>query len=103
LNEIDPVAIRDGHAVIGLTFCPGKKHQVMYSGSWDRDLCIDLEAIQAFGAKALVTLMEREELAEINVPADVLESESREYGLEWHHLPISRHNRPVTRCSAPHR
>jgi hypothetical protein len=55
---------------------------------WDRDLRIDLEAIQAFGAKALVTLMESKELVEANLSANLLASLSRELGLEWQHLPI---------------
>lgn len=82
------MTIRDGQGVIGLTFCPGKKHHGMYSGSWDRDIFLDLEAIQKFDAKALVTLMEGEELAHVKVPAATLASQSRRYGLEWHHLPV---------------
>jgi hypothetical protein len=49
---INPVGIPDGGGSIGLTFCPGKKHDSAYSGRWDRDLTLDLAAIQAFGAKA---------------------------------------------------
>ncbi len=86
--KINPVVIRDGRGVIGLTFCPGKKHQSLYSGTWDRDLCTDLQAIQSFGAKTLVTLMESQELDEVNVPVGLLGSWARELGLEWHHLPI---------------
>lgn len=86
--KIDPVVIRDGSGVIGLTFCPGKKHYGQYSGAWNRDLCADLQVIQSFGAKALVTLMESEELDEVNVPFALLGSSAKEFGLEWHHLPV---------------
>lgn len=86
--KIDPVSIRDGRGVIGLTFCPGKKHEGLYSGAWNRDLCADLGVIQSFGAKTLVTLMESTELDEVNVPVSLLGSWAREFGLEWHHLPI---------------
>ena len=30
--KIDPVVIRDGQGVIGLTFCPGKKDQGLHGG-----------------------------------------------------------------------
>ena len=43
--KIDPVSIRDRRGVIGLTFCPGKKGESMYSGGWDRDLRADLGVI----------------------------------------------------------
>jgi ADP-ribosyl-[dinitrogen reductase] hydrolase len=86
--KIDPVVIRDGRGAIGLTFCPGKKHQGLYSGSWSRDLSTDLQTIQAFGAKTLVTLMESEELDQVNVPVGLLGSWAKDFGLEWHHLPI---------------
>ena len=86
--QIQPVVIRDGPGVIGLTFCPGKKHEGLYSGTWDRDLRTDLAAIQAFGAKALVTLMETAELDGVGVPVSMLASLAKEFGLEWHHLPI---------------
>jgi ADP-ribosyl-[dinitrogen reductase] hydrolase len=86
--KIAAVIIRDGPGVIGLTFCPGKKHKGLYSGHWDRNLRSDLSVIQAFGAKILVTLMENEELSDVGVPAESLASAAKEFGLEWHHLPI---------------
>ena len=95
--KIDPVVIRDGQGVIGLTFCPGKKHQGLYSGAWRRDLRADLEVIQAFGATSLVTLMECAELDEVGVPASLLGSSAKEFGLEWHHLPIKDVHAPDER------
>jgi len=95
--QINPVAIRDGRGVIGLTFCPGKKHQGLYSGAWNRELRTDLQAIQTFGAKALVTLMESEELEEVNVPAGLLAEWAREFGFEWHHLPVKDVHTPDER------
>lgn len=80
--------IRDGAGIIGLTFCPGKKHHGLYSGVWDRDLAVDLQAIQAFGARTLVTLMDGSELDAVGVPVGLLSSTARDFGLEWHHLPI---------------
>src|ERR1019366_417276 len=87
--RIEPVEIRDGRGVIGLTFCPGKKHTGMISGAWDRDLRIDMKAIEDFGAAALVTLMEDAELDAVHVPPDRLRAEAREHGIEWHYLPVA--------------
>lgn len=95
--KIDPVGIRDGQGVIGLTFCPGKKHQGLYSGAWRRDLRADLEVIQAFGATSLVTLMECAELDEVGMPASLLGSSAKEFGLDWHHLPIKDVHAPDER------
>jgi len=85
---INPVAIPDARGTIGLTFCPGKKHDSMYSGRWERDLTVDLAAIQAFGAKALVTLMESHEFDGVKVSVADLAAQAKESGLEWHYLPI---------------
>ena len=95
--RIDSVTPRDLGGVIGMTFCPGKKPRGAYSGDWDRDLLADLEAIKAFGAKALVTLMESNEMAAVGVPATQLGSKAVEFGLEWHHLPIKDVNVPDDR------
>ena len=95
--KIDPVVIRDGQGIIGLTFCPGKNHQGLYSGAWRRDLRADMEVIQAFGATSLLTLMECAELDEVGVPASLLGSSAKEFGLEWHHLPIKDVHAPDER------
>jgi ADP-ribosyl-[dinitrogen reductase] hydrolase len=87
--RIAQVGIRDGRGVIGLTFCPGKKHTGMISGAWDRDLCIDMKAIEDFGATVLVTLMEDAELDAVHVPPDCLRAEALEHGIEWHYLPVA--------------
>jgi ADP-ribosyl-[dinitrogen reductase] hydrolase len=55
--KIDPVVIRDGQGVIGLTFCPGKKHQGLYSGAWSRDLRADLEVVQGTRSCAQSTIV----------------------------------------------
>ena len=92
--RIDPVTIRDCSGVIGLTFCPGKKHSGLYSGAWNRDLGADLHEIKAFGATALVTLMESHELDDVKVPAHKLREQAGQFGLEWHYLPVMDINVP---------
>jgi protein-tyrosine phosphatase len=83
--RIASVDIGAGRGKIGVTFAPGKNDR-SYGGLWARDLDADLEAIVDFGAKALVTLLEQQELARLAITRLGLEAERR--GLEWHHLPI---------------
>jgi ADP-ribosyl-[dinitrogen reductase] hydrolase len=82
------VAVPTTGGTIGLTFCPGKKYPGRYVEQWDRNVGLDLAAIQQFGAKALVTLMEPHELQAVGVPPAELAAGAAELGLEWHHLPI---------------
>ena len=77
---INQVPTPDAGGVIGLTFCPGKKGDSMYSGRWDRDLTADLAAIKDFGAKALVTLMESHEFEGLKVPLVELAEKAKEFG-----------------------
>jgi len=81
--QIAEVAVPGGVGIIGITLCPGKKDA--YAG-WDRDLAADIAAIKAWGAGAIVTLIEREEFTLLEVPD--LPDKVREYGMEWYHLPI---------------
>lgn len=77
---------RDGR--IGMTLCPGKKQRFGITGAWARDLAADLAAVQAWGAQALVTLVEPAELENLEVPSVELADRVEALGLEWHHLPI---------------
>lgn len=83
--RIDAVAAPGG-GLIGMTFCPGKKQRDAASGTWDRDLDLDLARIRDWGAVAVVTLMEAHELAKYQV--ERLGAAVEAFGLEWHHLPI---------------
>jgi len=68
------------------------------SGDWDRDLTVDLEVIKSSGAKALMTLMENDELSAVQVPFTELGEKAASLGLEWHHhLPVR--NDDVPDCS----
>lgn len=71
---------------IGITFCPGKKQTDAFSGVWDRQLDIDLDAIDDWGAVAVVTLTETHELHALGVPH--LGAEVRARHMDWLHLPI---------------
>ncbi len=67
---------------VGVTFCPGKKDRVR----WDRDLDIDVAAIRAWGASAVVTLIEPHELTRLAV--EQLPDAVARHGMKWVHLPI---------------
>lgn len=67
--RIDAVEIQSSKGIIGMTFCPGIKQNHGASGSHNRDLDLDLAAIQAWGAEILVSLMEPHEYALLGVEA----------------------------------
>jgi ADP-ribosyl-[dinitrogen reductase] hydrolase len=71
---------------IGITFAPGKKQANAWSGSHDRDLTVDLDAIAAWNAAAVVTLIEPAELKALQIEG--LGDEVGHRGMEWFHLPI---------------
>ena len=86
--RIDSVAVGGACGFIGLTFCPGKKQNDAQTGVWDRSLDADVEAIKAFGAAALVTLMPDRELQSLRVSPRQLGDKLSELEIEWYQLPI---------------
>jgi ADP-ribosyl-[dinitrogen reductase] hydrolase len=78
--------MRPHFGAVGLTFCPGKKQRGAFTGSWDRDLDVDLDAIRQWGAAAVVTLVEEHELQTLRVSQ--LGAKVRTRGMAWYHLPI---------------
>jgi ADP-ribosyl-[dinitrogen reductase] hydrolase len=83
--NIAPLATPGGGR-IGMTFCPGKTDLFAMSGPWAREMDTDLAAIQAWGASALVTLVEQHELVHLGVGG--LGERVHAMGLDWYHLPI---------------
>jgi ADP-ribosyl-[dinitrogen reductase] hydrolase len=90
IAEISPSfnlgAVSSGIGKVGLTFCPGKKQASAATGAWDRDLALDLDAIEAWGAAAVVTLVEDHELESLEVAG--LGSAVADRHMAWYHLPI---------------
>jgi protein-tyrosine phosphatase len=80
------VSVGSGFGQIGLTLCPGKYDPYAMSGSWDRDLAADLDEIRAWGAAAVVTLLEPLEFELLRVRQ--LGQEVTRRGMSWFHLPI---------------
>lgn len=84
--SIAEVRAHPDHGRIGITFCPGKKDSNAMSGAWDRDLQLDLDAVAAWGAVVVITLIEDHEFDLLQVRG--LEGEVRRRHMEWIHLPI---------------
>jgi len=74
------------HGTLGLTLCPGKKGEAVHGPPWDRDLTTDFDAIERWGADALVTLIEDREFRILQISDFATEVERRP--LRWFHLPI---------------
>ncbi|PKM43066.1 MAG: hypothetical protein CVV05_16095 [Gammaproteobacteria bacterium HGW-Gammaproteobacteria-1] len=91
--QIAEVRATPSHGRIGITFCPGKHDRFAHTGAWERDLDIDLDAIAAWGAKLVLTLVEPAELKELKVPQ--LGHEIRRRGIDWRHLPIADYSVPT--------
>lgn len=91
-SATDPLKIASlalGHqgGRVGLTLCPGKHARSLLAGPpWARDLSADLQAIKEWGALAVLTLIEPEELLALQV-AD-LGAVVRSAGMVWYHQPI---------------
>lgn len=75
-----------GQGTLGVTFCPGKSDPLSSGSLWQRDLPTDLGSVRAWGAQALVTLLEDHEFDLLNVRE--LGEMAESAGLDWYHLPI---------------
>ena len=84
--QIAAVLAGPGLGRIGVTFCPGKVQADAVTGAWRRDLELDVKAIAAWGAAAVVTLVEDHELQSLQVAS--LGEVVRRHHMEWLHLPI---------------
>ena len=84
--QIAAVSAGAGLGSVGLTFCPGKRDRHAMTGVWDRDLGIDLDAIRAWGAAAVITLIAHEEFDLLGV--ETLGKEVALRQMIWFHLPI---------------
>ena len=65
--RIASVTPGDGYGRIGITLCPGKTDPAGMSGPHARDLDADLDAIQLWGATAVVSLITDAEFDSLSV------------------------------------
>lgn len=91
--QIAEVRASPAQGRIGITFCPGKQDSAAATGAWARDLATDLDAIAAWGARLVLTLVEPAELVALKVPD--LGAEVRARGMDWRHLPIADYSVPT--------
>jgi ADP-ribosyl-[dinitrogen reductase] hydrolase len=86
-HPLEVHGVATGAGRLGMCMCPGKRQPHAATGPWDRDLLLDMDAIAAFGAAMLITLMESHEL-ENAVPVTALAAAAEARGMGWLHLPI---------------
>ena len=84
--QIAEVTVAEGFGKLGITFCPGKVQSFGQTGAWHRDLALDLDAVVAWNAAVVVTLVEERELILLQVPG--LGDAVRARHMDWVHLPI---------------
>ena len=83
-----------GGGRIGMSLCPGKRQPHAITGPWNRDLAADMDVIQKFGARTMITLMETAELADAAAPRAALEGAAKERSITWLHMPIADFDAP---------
>jgi ADP-ribosyl-[dinitrogen reductase] hydrolase len=88
--RIDTITVAQGE--LGLSICPGKVQAQAQTGSWHRDLDVDLDAVRSWGAGAVITLLEPEEIDALQVP--MLGESVRTRGMRWAHLPLPNDSVP---------
>lgn len=84
--QIAELAAGPGMGKLGLTFCPGKHQAAAATGSWDRDLGLDVAEIARWNAAAVVSLVEQHELDTLGVLG--LGTAVHDAHMAWYHLPI---------------
>lgn len=97
--RIATIRIGASGGAIGITFAPGKHQTQAMTGTWARDLDIDLHMIKQWGASDLITLLEPHELDELGIPG--LPEKAAQLGLAWHGFPISDGQAPDDRFLRP--
>jgi protein-tyrosine phosphatase len=90
--QIAEVRASPSHGRIGITFCPGKHDRFASTGTWERNLGLDVDTIAVWNAKLVLTLVEQAELTALKVPN--LGQEIQRRGIEWRHLPIADYSVP---------
>ena len=84
--RIDDVVIPGVPGMIGITLCPGKVQSGAISGSWERDLRIDIQAVKSWGATAWLNLLTIMEMIDLKV--EDLEEAVKGSGIRYYRLPI---------------
>lgn len=84
--RIDEVPLGPGQGLVGITICPGKCGDAVRGLAWQRDLGADLDVVARWGARAVLTLIEADEMRLLGVRD--LGRRIGERRIAWYHLPI---------------
>jgi ADP-ribosyl-[dinitrogen reductase] hydrolase len=84
--RINSITLPQG-GVLGMTHCPGRRGVDGSGLAWLRVLAQDLDAIQAWGASTVLSLVENPEFARLGVPGFAQAMASTP--LTWLHIPIT--------------
>lgn len=76
----------EGEGKIGMTLCPGKYQPNSSTGSWNRQLDVDLDNLRAMGVDRIISLITEEDMSVLRVEA--LGEEIHARGMKWDHLPF---------------
>lgn len=90
--RIAEITVGSAGGQIGITFAPGKHQPNGLTGAHRRDLGADLDAVAAWNAAAVITLVEPRELDSLGIVA--LGTEVRRRHMQWHHWPIQDYGVP---------
>lgn len=80
------VELEGDEGALGLTLCPGKYQPIASTGSWDRQLDVDVQALVDMGVSRLISLITKEDMQVLRVTD--LPGEVAHQGLAWDHLPL---------------
>lgn len=72
---------------LGITLCPGKYQPVASTGSWDRQLDIDIQALKEMGVDRIISLITKQDMQILRVES--LEQEILKNNMTWNHLPFA--------------
>jgi ADP-ribosyl-[dinitrogen reductase] hydrolase len=91
-TPLEIAQIEVGLGCIGIAPCPGRGSRKTYGRRRDRNLNADLCRIKAWGAVAVVSVLEEHEMGWLQVPH--LGEEIERHGMEWLLLPVKDGNVP---------
>lgn len=81
------IEVEGDKGALGMTLCPGKYQPVASTGSWDRQLEMDVDALVEMDVVRLISLVTDEDMRVLRVEA--LPQEVQSKGLTWNHLPFA--------------
>lgn len=78
---------------LGITLCPGKYQPVASTGSWNRQLDVDIQALKQMGAGRIISLITRDDMRILRVEG--MEGEVCKHDMVWNHLPLADATAPT--------